>query len=463
MRNMNLWNIKNCTHGKLFNCDDILSKEISCVVSNSRRIRENCLFICIKGKNFDGHDFAEQVIEDGALAVISEVEFPDADFPYVLVESTFEATKEMAEFYRGQINAKVIGVTGSAGKTSTKEMIADILSTTYKVTRTKGNQNNEWGVPFTIFDIKEDDEMAVIEMGINHFGEMDRLARMARPDVVVITNIGLSHLEYLGDRNGVLEAKKEIFNYLPPYGMVILNGDDDKLATILNAKGIQPDFYGFGKGCDICAENYQSLGLDGCSFNMVFRTSGAKMTMNVHLKIPGEKMVYNALAATLVATKLKVAPLTIKKVLEKFKGVDGRNNIVKTERYTIVDGAYNASPTSVEAAVDVMASASGRRVLILGDMYELGEDSEKLHFQTGQYAGRSGVEVIICIGELSEKTVMGAKITSDSEVKYFKTVDACIEKLPFILEDGDVILVKASHAMGFDKIVAWLKSRKPAQ
>lgn len=174
-------------------------------------------------------------------------------------------------------------------------------------------------------------------------------------------------------------------------------------------------------------------------------------------------MVYNALAAAMVGSKLKVDPLSIKNALERFKGVDGRNNIIKTERYTIVDGAYNASPTSVESAIDVMSSTEGRRVVILGDMLELGEDAEKLHFQTGQYAGRSGVEVIICVGTLSEKTFMGAKMTSDNLVEHYKTVDECLDHLPLILEDGDVVLVKASHSMGFEKISSWLKSRKVAQ
>ena len=460
MRNMILWNLQNATGGTLYNADEVMSKEISAVISDSRRVRENCLFICIKGERVDGHDYAAQVIEDGAIAVVTEKPFPDAEFPYLLVESTFQATKDIAEFYRSGLDTKIIGVTGSAGKTSTKEMIASVLEQKYKVAKTKANLNNEWGVAFTLLSIKDTDEFAVVEMGINHFGEMDRLAKMARPDVVVMTNIGQSHLEYLGSRDGILKAKREIFNYLPPYAMVVLNGDDDKLATITNANGIKPDYFGFGKSCDICAENYKSLGLEGSKFDIVFHSSGGKMTMSVTLPVPGKQMVYNALAATMVATKLKIAPLVVKKALETTVAVAGRNNIIKTPHYTILDDAYNACPTSVEAAIEVLETAPGRKVAILGDMKELGKNSDKFHFQLGQYVGKSNVDLLICVGENSEKTYMGAKMSTDNEVQYFKTVDECIKELPKLLKDDDTILVKASHAMGFENIVIWLKTRK---
>lgn len=463
MKNMILWNLQGCTGGKLYNSENVQSTEISSVVSDSRRVRENCLFICIKGENVDGHDFAAQAIEDGALAVVSEKVFPNATFPYLLVESTFQATKDIAEYYRSQLDTKIIGVTGSVGKTSTKEMIAAVLSTKYKVRKTKGNLNNEWGVPFTLFEIKSDDEMAVVEMGINHFGEMDRLAKIAKPDMVVITNIGESHLEYLGSRDGVLKAKTEIFNYLPPYGIVVLNGDDDKLATITNANGIQPDYYGFGKGCDISAENYKSLGLDGSAFDIVFRSSGGRMTMSVKLPVPGKQMVYNALAATLLATKLKIAPLQVKRALEKFTGISGRNNIIRTDVFTVIDDSYNASPTSMEASLDVLSTAPDRKVAILGDMFELGEQSDKLHYQVGQYAGKSGADLIICVGANSEKTYMGAKMTSDNTVRHFRTVDECLDQLEYLVKKGDTILVKASHAMKFEKIVEYLQNKKTVE
>ena len=195
MKNVTLRQLQKVTMGRLFHAAGVMDVEISAIVSDSRKVRDDCLFICIKGAKADGHDFAQTVIENGALAVVSEKELPGFEGPYLLVDSTFEATKAIAQYYREQLDVVFIGVTGSVGKTSTKEFIAEVLSRRYRVHKTQGNLNNEWGVPFTIFRIKEGTDVAVIEMGINHFGEMDRLSKIAKPDVVVITNIGQSHLE----------------------------------------------------------------------------------------------------------------------------------------------------------------------------------------------------------------------------------------------------------------------------
>ncbi|MBR6357709.1 MAG: UDP-N-acetylmuramoyl-tripeptide--D-alanyl-D-alanine ligase, partial [Lachnospiraceae bacterium] len=193
MKNVTLRQLQKVTMGRLFHAAGVMDVEISAIVSDSRKVRDDCLFICIKGAKADGHDFAQTVIENGALAVVSEKELPGFEGPYLLVDSTFEATKAIAQYYREQLDVVFIGVTGSVGKTSTKEFIAEVLSRRYRVHKTQGNLNNEWGVPFTIFRIKEGTDVAVIEMGINHFGEMDRLAKMVQPDIVVMTNIGQSH------------------------------------------------------------------------------------------------------------------------------------------------------------------------------------------------------------------------------------------------------------------------------
>ena len=206
MKNVTLRQLQKVTMGRLFHAAGVMDVEISAIVSDSRKVRDDCLFICIKGAKADGHDFAQTVIENGALAVVSEKELPGFEGPYLLVDSTFEATKAIAQYYREQLDVVFIGVTGSVGKPSTKEFIAEVLSRRYRVHKTQGNLNNEWGVPFTIFRIKEGTDVAVIEMGINHFGEMDRLAKMVQPDIVVMTNIGQSHLEFLGSRDGILKA-----------------------------------------------------------------------------------------------------------------------------------------------------------------------------------------------------------------------------------------------------------------
>ena len=221
-------------------------------------------------------------------------------------------------------------------------------------------------------------DVAVIEMGINHFGEMDRLAKMVQPDIVVMTNIGQSHLEFLGSRDGILKAKAEVFHYLSDDGKVVLNGDDDKLSLIKSVKGIRPQLFGFGSQNDVCAENVVLHGIKGSSFDIVMRDHGGKLSMRINLPVPGKQMIYNALAAYLVAVNMDLSPIQIKEALEHLStGMAGRNNIVKTDRYTILDDCYNASPASVESAVDVLKLTDGRKVAILGDMLELGEDTEK--------------------------------------------------------------------------------------
>ncbi|MBQ9815625.1 MAG: UDP-N-acetylmuramoyl-tripeptide--D-alanyl-D-alanine ligase [Lachnospiraceae bacterium] len=458
MKNLTLKNLQTVTGGKLCNAKEVLNTEITSVVSDSRKIREDCLFLCIKGEKADGHDFAAKAVEDGALAVVCERKIEKYNGPYLLVESVLKATQEIAEFYRmGLTTTKVVGITGSVGKTSTKEFVSAVLSKKYRVRKTKGNLNNQWGVPFTIFDIKESDEVAVIEMGIGDFGEMDHLAKMVRPDIAVITNIGQSHLEFFKTRDGILKEKSQIFNYMTPDGSIILNGDDDKLSKVGTTKGIRPRFYGLSRKCDICAENIVDNGFKGVDFDVVMRDGGGKMSLHVSMPIPGKQMVYNALAATLVGLEMDVAPLLIKNALEHLEGTSGRNNVIKTDRFTIIDDCYNASPASMESALDLLKTAEGRKVAVLGDMFELGEDSDKYHFQIGKKAGENDIDLIICVGDNSEKTFMGAKMSTDKQVEFYRTVDECLDMLKFLLKDGDTVLVKASNGMNFSRIVESVK------
>ncbi|MCQ2513041.1 MAG: UDP-N-acetylmuramoyl-tripeptide--D-alanyl-D-alanine ligase [Lachnospiraceae bacterium] len=458
MRNITLRKIQKVTRGRLFNAESVMDIEITGIISDSRRAKDGCLFICIKGEKVDGHDFAEGVIDNGAIAVIAEKEMPGFTGPYLLVDSTFEATKVIAELYRSTLSTKFIGITGSVGKTSTKEFIATVLSRGYKVHKTKGNLNNEWGVPFTIFDIKEDTEIAVIEMGINHFGEMERLAKMVRPDAVVMTNIGQSHLEYLGSRDGILRAKAEIFTYLAQDGQVFLNGDDDKLNQISNVNGIKPKFYGLDGSCDVSAVNIVSKGLKGSSFDIILRDGDGRMSMRVNMPVPGRMMIYNALAAYLVGVNMGISPLQIKYALEDVSSLAGRNNIISTEKYIILDDCYNAAPASMKSSIDVLKETEGRKVAILGDMFELGDDTEQFHYDIGKYAADAGIDLIICVGDFSNKTYLGAKMNTDNQVEYYTSVEDCITYLPDLLSKDDNILVKASNRMHFSDIVSFLQS-----
>ena len=458
MKNITLKNIQEVTGGKLYNANGVAETEASAIVHDSRKVIDNCIFLCIKGERADGHDFARQALDDGALAVICEKKIPELQGPYLLVEDMLKATQEIAEYYRRITGVQVVGITGSVGKTSTKEFVATVLSQKYKVHKTKGNFNNQWGVPFTIFGIDDKTEAAVIEMGISDSGEMDELAKMARPNIAVITNIGESHLEFFGSREGILQAKSEIFNYMGPGCSIILNGDDDKLSSIVNVRGIRPSFFGKDPHCNVCAEKIVDKGLDGTEFDMIMRDGGGKMQIHVVLPVPGVQNVYNALAAADVGLKMGISPMQIKAAFLKMKNADGRGNIIKTDNFIILDDCYNASPKSMEASIDLLMTMPGRKVAILGDMLELGEHSNKLHFRVGKYAGKAGVNVIMCVGTASEKMYMASRMSTDNQVELFQNKDECIDALPGLLKPGDSILVKASNAMKFSDIVEALQN-----
>ena len=257
MKGLTLRRIAEVCGGTYIGRESDQEKEVTAITTDSRKAEKGGLFAAIRGERADGHDFIPSVFEKGALCVISERELPDAQGNYILTGSTLDALKAVAEEYLEQLGIPVVGITGSVGKTSTKEMIAAVLAQKYRVLKTAGNFNNELGLPLTVFRLREEDEIAVLEMGISDFGEMHRLAKIAKPDTCVITNIGPCHLEFLGDRDGVLKAKTEIFDFLRPDGHIILNGDDDKLSTIQEVKGIRPVFFGIDKENTVYADRIE--------------------------------------------------------------------------------------------------------------------------------------------------------------------------------------------------------------
>ena len=405
----------------------------------------------------DAHKFIPAVFKQGALCVISEQELEAPAGAYIQVDSSLQAIKDIAEFYRKQLDIKVVGITGSVGKTSTKEMIASVLSEKYRVLKTLGNFNNELGLPLTVFRLREEDEIAVLEMGISHFGEMHRLSKIARPDICVITNIGQCHLEFLGDRDGILKAKTEIFDYLAPAGTIVLNGDDDKLATLQEVKGIQPVFFGIDSDRMISATQIHSLGLKG----IACRICTGQGDFDVTIPIPGYHMVYNALAGTAVGLSLGMTTEEIKRGIEKLESLSGRFHIIETDNYTVVDDCYNANPVSMKASLKVLGDALGRKVAILGDMGELGENEQQLHEEVGVAAGQQGIQLLICVGALSEGMARAAKETNPQmEVIHKQTLEEAIDSLQQCLKQGDTILVKASHFMHFEKIVEVLTKQE---
>lgn len=454
MEGMTLEKIAKACGGVCYGPSDACKKEVSMITTDSRQVTTDSLFVAIKGERVDGNRFVPQAYKDGALCCVSEEKPQDERYPYIVVKSCYQALKDMAKLYRSQMDIPVIGITGSVGKTSTKEMIASVLSERFHTLKTNGNFNNEVGVPLTLFRLRKEHEVAVVEMGISDFGEMTRLSDIVRPDCAVITNIGQCHLENLHDRDGVLKAKTEIFSSMNPQGRIYLNGDDDKLVTVTNSGDRKLVFFGIDNTSGIYAKDIVNLGLKGTK--TVFVTPSGEF--EVQIPVPGKHMVYNALAATAVALDLGMSIDQIQAGIAKFKPIGGHSSMIETKRYTILNDCYNANPVSMKAGIDVLSDALGRKAAIIGDMFELGKDEKELHYEIGTYAVQKGIDVLICIGStLAKKYYEGASKQKKDQVYYFATVEEAVSALPKLLCDGDTILVKASHGMHLEKVVAVLE------
>lgn len=454
MKNLTLENLASVCKGTYYGKDEEKYFEVTSITTDSRKVEKGCLFIPIAGSRVDGHDFIPEVMQKGAYASLSEKVFENADFPYILVNSTLQAVKDIAEFYLAGLKIPVVGITGSVGKTSTKEAIASVLKEKYNTLKTQGNFNNELGLPLTVFRLRREHEIAVLEMGISDFGEMSRLAQIARPDTCVITNIGTCHLENLGDRDGVLKAKTEVFSYIKDNGNIVLNGDDDKLRTIKKYKDIKPIFFGLSNTCDVYADQIKSHGLKGTECTI----HAGQESIAVFVPAPGRHMVCNAVAAAAVGQIYGLTGEQIKRGIENIEPLSGRFRMLETDKFLIVDDCYNANPMSMKASLDVLKDGEGRRVAILGDMGELGENEVRLHQEVGEHAARCGIDICICAGTLSKYIADRAKeLNSDLTVIYEKNKEELLRKLPEYVHTGDTILVKASHFMGFDQVVKLLQ------
>lgn len=443
MKNLTLRNIARATGGEYFGDEALLDESVKGVDKDSREIKEGYLYIPFVGARVDGHDFIDDVFEKGALATLSEKEL-DIDKPYILVEDSGQALKDIAEFYREQLDCQIIGITGSVGKTSTKEIIASVLSEKFNVLKTEGNFNNEIGMPLTLLKIRDEHEIAVIEMGISFFDEMRRLSKVSKPDVCVITNIGTCHLENLNDRDGVLKAKTEMFENAKPNCLTVLNGDDDKLATIDEVNGREPIFYGLESNRDITATNIEPDGMQGTNCTIKYND----FEFDTYIPIPGLHMIHNALAATCIGVHYGMSLGEIDQGIRNLKAIGGRNNIFENKGITIIDDCYNANPMSMKASIDVLNNSYGRKVAILGDMFELGKDEAALHREVGEFINTKDIDLVICIGKLSKNI---ADAVTNAEVKYFETKNEFNPDK--ILTEGDTVLVKASNGMKFKEIV----------
>lgn len=473
MRNMTLANIAQAVGGTLHT--EMLPTETAAdhteaqsVVLDSRLVERGGIFIATRGEHVDGHSFIDQVFDAGALGVICEVAPVQPKGPYILVKDSFLALEDLAEYYRKQLNIKVVGITGSVGKTSTKEFVASVLSQKYRVLKTEGNYNNEVGLPLTVLRIREDCEVAVLEMGISDFGEMHRLSKIAKPDVCLITNIGQCHLETLGTRDGILKAKTEIFDFMQEGGQICLNGDDDKLVTIREVRGSIPVFFGGGSNNAVYADNYENRGLIGSRAQIHmkgFAVGQDICSFEAEIPLPGEHMLYNALAATAAGMLFGLTAKEIQKGIRDVKAVDGRSHVIRTDRLTLIDDCYNANPVSMKAALDLLhmtvlsdvLEGGARKVAVLGDMFELGADEAALHREVGVYAAEKQIDVLVCVGNLCKYMYEGAlSVRSVTNCYYFEDKEALAAQMDTIIQDGDLVLVKASHGMHFEELIKML-------
>ena len=437
------------------------------VVLDSRLVEPGGIFIATRGEHVDGHSFIDQVFDAGALGVICEEAPVQPKGAYILVEDSFLALKDLAEYYRSQLDIKVVGITGSVGKTSTKEFVASVLSQKYRVLKTEGNYNNEVGLPLTVLRIREDCEVAVLEMGISDFGEMHRLSKIAKPDVCLITNIGQCHLENLGTRDGILKAKTEIFDFMQEGGQICLNGDDDKLVTIREVRGSIPVFFGCGSNNAVYADNYENRGLIGsrAQIHMKGIAGHDACSFEAEIPLPGEHMLYNALAATAAGMLFGLTAEEIQEGIRTVKAVDGRSHVIRTDRLTLIDDCYNANPVSMKAALDLLHMTelsevfedAARKVAVLGDMFELGTDEAALHREVGVYAAKKQIDVLVCVGNLCKYMYEGAQaVRSVTNCYYFEDKEALEAQMDTVIQDGDLVLVKASHGMHFEELIKML-------
>ena len=423
-----------------------LGAAVTGVTSDSRAIQPGALFIALKGSRVDGHDFMAQCLKNGAVACLTEREPREDERPAIVVGSTVRATGALAGWYRSRFDIPVIGITGSVGKTTTKEMVAAVLSRRFETHKTQRNLNNELGVPWTLLRLEDTHQVSVVEMGISDFGEMRRLTAMVRPTIALFTLIGDAHLEFLGDRDGVMRAKSEIFEGMTGDGLAVMNGDDPLQAAF--RPNMRKVTYGLSEGCDVRGECVRNLGEDG--LRLTVRRGGERF--EIHIPAFGSHMVYAALAAAAVGLEMGMTPGEIAEGIGGFETVGDRARVIHAHGLTVISDCYNSNPNSCRAALDSLAALSGRRVCVLGDMLELGPRSAELHAGLGEHAVRLGIEQIVACGPLSRQIAQGAR-RAGGDALYFEDKEALLGEIGNIVRPGDSVLVKASHSMAFEQVV----------
>ena len=423
---------------------------IQAVVTDSRKVVPGCVFVCFPGERVDGHTFAAGAYQNGAAYIIANhpVEGVPAERTVVVPDSAL-AMIRMASNYRMLFSPRIIGVKGSVGKTTTKEFCYAVLSVFGNALKTEGNQNNDIGVPNTLFRLAPETEYAVVEMGMDHAGEIERLTRCVRPSAGIITMIGVSHLENLGTRENILKAKMEICAGLPDGAPLVLNADNDLLPTAQVPARLRAVWFGIEKDADVRAENIVT-GAQGTSFTIVDRENGS---FPVSIPTAGLHTVYDALSAYAAATRLGLDPARCAAALSNYQTTGMRQHIVEKGGVTVIEDCYNASPDSMKAAISVLkALPNARKIALLGDMLELGDASEEGHRHTGEWVAEAGIDVLIAYGPRSGAMAEAAKAQGVTTV-HCQNEQEVLQCLRQFVQPGDALLAKASHAMKLEELL----------
>ncbi len=442
------------TKGKLVKGDQNFS--IKGISINSRSIKKGDLFIAIKGDNFDGHKFIGNAIKNGASGIVLSSLFSDTQNSVsviIKVGDTLKALQDLAKYYRGKFNIPIVGITGSNGKTTVKDMTESILSRKLKITGTIKNYNNQIGVPLMTFRLSKDTRAGIFEVGISSYEEMENLGEIVCPDIAVITNINIAHMQYFKTVKNLVNAKAKLLEFVPKEGVAILNADDKYFSFLKAAAKCRVISFGIKNKADVMAEN-----IDLLPTSTKFLLNGA---VKITLPIPGIHNVYNALAAASVSLQFSEDLNLVRDGLEDFKSPEMRMQIIKTKNLTIINDAYNANPASTRAALEVLRNinAKGRKVFIFADMFELGNCKASEHNKIGKLVSESQIDVFITVGELAGLSAATAKESGfdGNNIFSFKNAEEIREKLLSILESNDTLLLKGSRAMHLENILEILK------
>lgn len=421
--------------------------QIARVIIDSRAVEPGDMFVAYRGERADGHDYIPAAFAKGAACCLAERAPETAQGPVILADDVQRALESIVSAYRESLNLPVVGITGSVGKTTAKEMVWWVLSQKLNVLKTEGNLNNQIGVPMTLSRIRPEHQAAVVEMGISGFGEMSELARMARPTIALFTVIGHAHLEFLHNLEGVFRAKTEMLKFMPEDGVVIVNGDDPWLSKIKCRQRLIR--CGLGEGCDIKAENIRALADGTTDFDIVY--GGGRIP--IHIPAHGRHLIYAAMEAAAAGMTLGLSQEEIARGIAAYKVMGRRGAVWTGERLTLVDDSYNANPDSMRCAIDSMADIPGRRICILGDMLEMGPEAGQMHFRLGRYAVEKGMDQVLCCGELGREIALGA----GEKGRWFSSMEDLAGELPELIKQGDTVLVKASRGMHLEEIAERLK------